>query len=534
MPVISIFGHQHPDTDSVCSAIALAKLKNELNIPARPCILSAINPETERVLSYFHVPTPQIFSDGRLTLSEIDLDPPVSVSKDATVRDALSILEEGHLHALGVVDQERLCGILTIQDISRLGLSDTAFAIDLIRQTPVENIARVLDGTLLVSTENTHLNGKISMVAMCENGADKYDVKDRIVILGSDEKAQKNLIQKGAGMLILVWTDQISQDVRALAEEHDCPIILSGHGGMNTSRYIYYAAPVRLLMSYPVVCFEESLFLDECSRKMRQTRYRTYPVLSEQGRFVGFVQRLHILNAAKKQVILVDHNSFAQSAPHLEEAEILEVVDHHRISDFSTPGPITFRNERCGATASIVARMYEEHYRTPDPVTAGLLLSAIISDTLYFHSPTCTQRDIQISQMLGEIAGIRPDQIARLLFSQELSNKSAQDLLQFDLKEFLIGGEHYLVSQISAFSIQEFEERLNEFKAVLDDFSIKTGKHVVLCLTGIEENGSLFLFSDLARAARQAFGPEQGQFQAVISRKLQIIPALLSAAQDLS
>lgn len=534
--MIYITGHQKPDTDSVASAIAYAYLKNQTGQKALPVCLGKLSRETRFVLDKFGFDAPALLSDARNMLAEINLDDARTISEEATLFEAHQAMEKEGRFSLAVVnEEEKMTGIVTGSTLSAIGLHDTAAGIELLKHTSLENIVKTLDGTLLtpeIESSQMHLNGKVSMVAMTSSGVDNYDVKDRIVIVGDDAPAQKKLIEKGAGMLILVWSNGVDMDVLEAAARNHCPILLSGHGTMNTSRYLYFAPPVKLVMQKEVKAFYSDEFVEDVEEKAKSSRIRAFPVISRDGYVLGFLERYHLLQAKKKQLILVDHNEFSQSVPEIEKAEVVEVVDHHRISDFSTMRPIQFRAEIVGSTATIITKMYREKQVQIPKNIAGLLLSAILSDTLKFASPTTCQEDIFTAQALALIAGLNIDAYAREMFmvSTDLSGMEMADALRTDFKEFEINGSTCFISQVFVYSYDDIQERQEEIlQAVAEIAQASPKASVAAVFTSIHENGSRFVMAgEKKEQLETAFAPDTF-YPGILSRKNQILPAVSQA-----
>lgn len=532
MEPVYVCGHRNPDTDSICSSIVLAELLKQKNQPAIACKAGPLNKETAFVLDFFGVKEPADLRDARNTLAEIALDPPVSLHPDMSMRKALEILRQNEKQTLAVTENGKVIGMLSLQDISKTALYDTALSIELLSQTPISSMASVLNGEILFEAGQRHLNGKVSIVVESENGTGKYEVSDRIVITGNDPEAQKALIDKGAGLLILVWTDTVDPDVVELARKKNCSILLSGHGAMNTSRYLYLAAPISLVMKTKVVFLSEADWIEEAGRKMAKTRFRSYPVISRKGKLIGYADRYHLLNARNKTVYMVDHNSFFQGVNGLEKAEIAGVIDHHRISDFSTIRPVSFRNEQLGCTCSILYKMAKEQNLKIEPKIAGLMLAAVLSDTLHFQSVTCTDFDREAAEELKELAKlpISIDELARRMLAagSSLDEMSEEEILSFDQKEFNIEGFSFLISQVMLSSREAIKDRMIKIREELERKAEQTQSNCVLCLSLPEENGSFFYWSgDQEKRIREAFGQEQGLFHPdILSRKNQIVPMI--------
>ncbi len=530
--IVYVTGHRHPDTDSVAAAIAYSELKKHQGMNCIPCRLGELNDESKYLLKRFHFEEPYHLKDARVSLSEIEINKPITVKADATIHEVVQLMEEDHLPMIAVIDDDsHLLGIVTYQDLSSIGMGDTSFGIDLLKKTSVEAIAKTLNGKIIHLAKQSHLNGKVSIVAMTQCGLSNYEVKDRIVMLGDDTQAQMDAIEKGAGLLIVVWTKAIDSKVIDLAKEKNCSIVISGHGAMNTSRYLYFAPPISLLMNQNVIQFHEYEIAEDVLKKMLKTRYRSYPVLDEKDRYIGYVMRFDLLKAKNKSIVMVDHNEFSQSVRAIEKAELLEVVDHHRISDFSTRLPVAFRNEIVGSTATILTEMFQERQIYIEPNLAGLLLGAILSDTLKFRSPTTTQKDIFMANVLAQIAHLSIDEFAEEMFtvSTNISNKDMQDVLRCDLKQFDIEDQNVLISQVIVYDYHATDNREKEIEEACQSIlSRSEAKTIVACFTSIMDNGSIvFAKGEKAEWVYEAFPEDSTSFQeGLLSRKNQILPQL--------
>lgn len=531
--LVYITGHQHPDTDSVVSAIAYAFFKRTMGVRAVACRLGPLNKETKWLLDRFGFEEPMLFKDARKTMAEIDIDPPTKISPDTTIHEAIVQMQADERAALGVCDDNGvLLGMVTKTDLTRFGFGDTAMGIELLRQTPVEDICKTISGQLLFNPELTHLNGKVSIVALTKDRVENYEIKDRIVIIGDDDEAQLRLIQKGAGMLILVWSKGVSDAVLEAARKAQCAIIISGHGSMNTSRYIYFAPPVKLVMSTKLITFNTHELAEDVGRKLMTSRYRVYPVVDDERHLVGYVARYHILNYHNKKVILVDHNEFSQSVKAVEKAELLEVVDHHRINDFATQSPVSFRNEIVGSTATIIATMFRENQIPLPKNLAGLLLGAVLSDTLMFQSPTTTEKDKATANMLAAFADLDIDSFGREMFSVQgnLENTSMQEAIVQDIKYYNMHGLQVMIGQVSCNDLAGLKEREAEIQSAMDRLCLS--KHLdilVIAFTSIVEQASVFYYAgDKAEWAGAAF-KQSVPVKGILSRKSQILPAVSEA-----
>ena len=534
---VYITGHRHPDTDSIASSIAYAFFKRSMGVHAVPCRLGALNGETRYLLSRFGFPEPVLLQDARMKLSEIEMDSPVSITPDTTIYETLQIMQEDNRAYCGVVDEKQhLLGMVTKSDLAVVGLNDTAMSIDILAHTPAENIRKTINGTIIYDDENAYINGKVSIIAMTE--LDRLE--NFIVIVGANIEAQLKLIELGAGMLIVVWTDTIDEAVLASAKAHHCPIIRSGHGSMNTSRYLYFAPSVERIMKKKLVAFHSNELAEDVGNKMLKSRYRVYPVVDAEDRLVGYISRYHIMDAKKRKLILVDHNEFSQSVNAVDKGKVLEVIDHHRINDFSTSQPVSFRNEIVGSTATIVAMIFRENRILIPANLAGLLLGAILSDTMNFHSPTTTERDISNANILAAIADLDIEDFAEELFTIASNQEkvSFSDMINQDLKIYDIHSCKLSISQVIVSSAKETLENEKEIASALEQFSRKKQIDLaVLVFTSILENGSVvYAGGNRASWAIEAFPDREGEehtFQEnLLSRKQQILPALTSVIND--
>ncbi len=529
---IYVTGHKHPDTDSIAAAIAYSDLKSKQGIKCIPCRLGELNEETKYLLNRFGFEEPYYLKDARVSLSEIDLNKPIMVKEDTTIQEVVHIMDENHIPMIGITDDDqKLLGIVTYQDISSVGMKDTALGIDLLKHTTLQAIEKTLNGKIIYEANSPHINGKVSIIAMSQQGLANYEIKDRMVMLGDDVQSQIEAIKKGAGLLILIWTSTIDEEVIQLAKEYQCSILISGHGAMNTSRYLYFAPPIKLLMNQNIIKFYNWELAEDVLKKMLKTRFRTYPVIDEDNHFVGYVTRYDILNSKNKQIVMVDHNEFSQSVRAIEKAELIEVIDHHRISDFSTSLPVSFRNEIVGSTATILTEIFQERQVHIEKNLAGLLLGAILSDTLKFRSPTTTQKDIFMANILAQIANLNIDTFAQDMFSisTNISDKNMENLLCADMKQFEIEEQNLLISQVIIYNYQALNNREKEIEEACTKILERNEAHTIMAVfTSIIDNGSIiFSKGKLTSWIYEAFPDDNTTFhEGLLSRKNQIIPIL--------
>lgn len=534
---IYITGHQHPDTDSIASAIGYAFFKRAMGIKAIPCRLGPVNTETAYLLKRFGFPEPMLLEDARKQIREIEIDPPDFITPETTVFDTIHRMHDHDRSSFAVLNEDQsIAGFISKSDLANIGLGDTAAEIELLKHTSMYHIAEAINGKIIYNDEDTHISGKVSIIALSKNGTSSYDIKDRIVIVGDDPEAQRDLIEHGAGLLIVVWSKKIHADVIETAKKHHCPIIISGHGSMNTSRYLYLAPPVKLIMKTPRT-FRDTDLVEDAAESMMKTRFRNYPVVDKEGHLVGYINRFHIMNYKNKKIILVDHNEFAQSAKAVEKAQILEVVDHHRINDFATQQPVSFRNEIVGSTATIITTMFREKQIPIPQNLAGLLLGAVISDTLLFQSPTTTKQDHDVANILAALADLDVDTFGREMFSATAASpdKSIRDMIRQDIKFFNISGNSVMIAQVNVSSALEMCSRRHDILTAMNELTNKKELDLlVVAFTSVIENGSvIFMTGEKAMRARSAFpncNEEENSLQeGVLSRKAQILPRVTAA-----
>ena len=446
-------------------------------------------------------------------------------------------MEKEKREGFAVVDEDRkVIGWVSKSDLANISLSDTQNAHSMLKDTPTEYIAKTIDGKILYDDEERHLNGQISILTMTNReNLEDYVVTDKIVITGGNKKALKILIEKGAGMLIIIWEQEISDSILKLAREHHCSIILSGYGAMNTSRYVFFAPPVRMVMATKPMKFYVHELMEDAGKKMARTQYRAFPVVDEDERLVGYLMRSHILNYNDKQLILVDHNEFSQSVKGIEKARVLEVIDHHRVTDFSTSRPVSFRNEIVGSTCTIIATIFRENQVPIDENLAGLMLGGLLSDTMNLQTPTTTDKDRQTANILAALAGLDLDQFSEELFSlTEDEGGSLEELMNRDIMFEDCMGIRMMLTKVNVPQVEPYRDRAEGMQHALDMLTKSKNADIgILSITSALENSSiLFASGNKADWLYEAFPNAEGETHSVqeglVSRKMQILPKLIA------
>ena len=451
MEQIYVIGHKNPDTDSVVSAMAYAALRNAVGdreyTAAR---LGHLSDETKLILNRFGFEPPQLIKNMRTQVQDLDYDTPPILHEAVTVNRAWSEIEsDKHVTAIPVTNDEgHLSGMLTAGDIAAYDMH--TITDPTLREVPLFNILSALEGQLIVETESLINTISGEVVLALPQGMDQppFRSKETILICGHQPEMLRAAVEFGVSCVILCQAE-LPEDIRAAAKE-TC-IISTPYDSYRTVRRIFQAIPVsRIAIKKELQFFHLTDYIDDVQEVVLQSRYRSYPILDENERVVGTLSRYHLIRPRRKKVVLVDHNELSQSVPGLAQADILAIIDHHRLADIQTKHPIYFRNEPVGSTCTIVAGMYQERGLMPSPKLAGLLAAAIISDTVLFKSPTCTQRDRQMAERMAHIANISLEELGQAIFSASApEDKPVEDLLFADFKEFHIAGHDFGVSQIT-------------------------------------------------------------------------------------
>lgn len=550
-PVL-ITGHKNPDTDSICAAISYSRLKNKINNTDRyiPCRAGSPNAETSFVLDYFKVDAPLLLDNVKTQVSDIAYRKTPGVSKNMSLKQAYQMMRDGHVVTLPAVNQNGILeGLITMSDIAKSYMNVYDSAIISTAETPFKNILETLEATLITGDANRNCqDGKVLIAAANPEMMNYYIEPHDIVILGNRAESQLSALDNGADCIIICEGANASPTIKALAEQNGMIIMVTSYDAYTAARLINQSIPISFFMTKEgILSFEEEDTVDEIKDVMAKKRHRDFPVISKDGRYLGMLSRRNLLGASGKQVIMVDHNELGQALDGMENAEILEIIDHHRLGTIQTLGPVYFRNQPLGCTSTIVYLMYQENKVEIDPQTAGLMMSAIISDTLLFRSPTCTKTDEMAGRALAEIAGVDIEKYAMEMFSaaSDLKQKTDREIFYQDFKTFTAGDIHFGVSQVSSLNEEELlslKPRLFHFaKEALGEENLDMA---FVMLTNILKQDTLLLAvghradtliqnAFLLEPKKESFdfsGEEIEGFTAVlenvVSRKKQLIPPL--------
>ena len=542
---IHVIGHINPDTYSVCSAIAYAAFKRQMtgkNYTAKRA--GQINSETRFVLQKFGVPEPEYLSDVRTQVFDIDVVQVPGVGSDISLKRAWEIMKEGGLATLPVVCKNgQLEGLITIEDIAKSYMDVYDSCIIAKAETPFRNLIETLEGEMIVGDPDEIIqSGKCLIAAANPDLMENYIEKDDIVILGNRYESQLCAIEMGAKCIIVCDGSLVSFTIKKLAESKGCFIIKTPYDTYTATRLVNQSMPIRYFMKQKaLITFQRNDYVDDIRETMAKKRYRDFPIMDLNGSYYGMISRRSLLGARKKRLVLVDHNEVTQAVDGLDEAEVLEVIDHHRIGSLETMNPVYFRNQPLGCTATIIYQMYREQELEISREIAGLLCSAILSDTLIFRSPTCTETDKKAAYALAQIAGIEPESYAAEMFAagSNLSAKTPEEIFYQDFKKFVVNDVSFGVGQINSMTQKDLEdvrERMIPYMAkALTAHSIPM---LFFMLTDILQGTTELLCAGngAKELALEAFHLKDDTDQIIlentVSRKKQLIPALMQAIQQ--
>ncbi len=531
MNEIFVTGHRNPDTDSVVAAISYASLRNALGdrnyIPVH---LDHINDETQRILDYFGFEAPARLRNVRTQICDLDYDTPPALNKTVSIDRAWTIIQEQGISNIPVINEDgTLFGMLSAGDITEYYMK--ANQSGSVEDVPIFNLMSVLEGRLISEVHDRDtLSGDIIIALPQDYEEVPFHKQDSIVICGCQPEMIKRALDFGVECLIICQTEI---DPSWVEVPGNTCIIATPFDARYTASQIIQAVPISgHCGKEKVTCFHLKDYVDEIREKMTDRRDIYYPLLDDLGKVVGTLSRYHLMRPKRKQVVLVDHNEMAQAVPGLNEAEILEIIDHHRLADIQTLQPIRMRNEPVGSTTTIIAYMYQEHGVIPSKKLAGLMLSAILSDTVMFKSPTCTKRDIAMAERLARIAGVTVEEIGLTLFSNNYgTGTDLNQLIARDFKEFHIAEHKFGIGQITCYDSDRLLERKVDILEILY-VMMKNRKYsfIMLMITDVLLGGTQLLYVGNDDIIRHAFNTEPTDnmvfLPGVMSRKKQVVPML--------
>ena len=543
---VRVVGHKNPDTDSICAAISYAYLKNQSGdkktyVAKRA---GAVNEETRYVLERFGVEEPPLVSYAGAQIKDINIRKTAGVSNQISLKRAWELMKKLEVVTLPVTNQfGKLEGVIVTKDIATSYMDVLDNCVLSKARTQYKTIAETIDGEVYAGNEHAHfVRGKVVIATSNPEYMADYIEDDDLVILGDREEAQMQAIRSNASCIIIGGGLEVSEEVKKLAEKRDCVIITTPFDTFSVARLINQSMPIKQYMTRrELVTFDIDDYVDDVKDVMSRVRHRDFPVLGSNGNYVGMISRRNLMNMQKKQIILVDHNEKSQAVDGIGEAEILEIIDHHRLGSLETVSPVYFRNQPLGCTSTIIYQMYQEQRVEIPKEIAGLLLSAIISDTLMFRSPTCTPFDKGVAKRLAEIADVDIEDHAKKMFraGSDFKNKTTEEIFYQDFKIFHTEDCDFGVAQISAMSGEELEQIGEQLRPFLPQvLGEKRLNMVYVMLTDILEESSKIIFAgeDAGKILAHAFKKQEDAdgilLDGIISRKKQMIPTLMNEMSE--
>ncbi|MCE5236642.1 MAG: putative manganese-dependent inorganic diphosphatase [Eubacteriales bacterium] len=542
MGQLYVFGHKNPDTDAIAASIGYAALKTALGEPALPARLGEMNNETRFVLQYFNIPEPQLLTNIKTQVLDLDIDSAVCVTEDTSIRKAWGLMRAQSRKTLAVTDEKNtLLGVVTLSDITRNLIEVSERELLSQSKTTLKNIMETLCASVVAGAPGEEMTLGGVVIAAQRYDRIKGYVRSGDVVIANIPESIREAVLCGARLIVCTCGFFPAAEDVAFARERKCDVISTACDTYETAMLIRQSIPVSHVMSAKgliTVGLEE--FKAEVAERMLKTRYRSYPVVDAENRVVGMISRYHLLSNGCKRAILVDHNEKNQTANGIEEAEILEIIDHHRLGDIQTNNPILMKNEPVGSTSTIVASLYEAHGVELAPHMAGLLLAAIVSDTLNFRSPTCTKTDIETAERLAAIADVQTGDLALKLLNagSKLRGKTPDDIVTGDLKEYTAGKHKVGIAQVYSIDSESLTDMQDAIAERMRYFCEKGGYSLfVLLVTDLIRGGShVLLAGEHTDIFYRAYGlaPSEGELflKDVLSRKKQVLPLLMAQTEQ--
>ena len=544
---VVVIGHRNPDTDSICSAIAYAELKNRTStLVCEPRRAGKMNQETEFVLKKFGVTPPRMCTDVNPTIRDVDYREMPGIPGSTSLRRAWKIMRDQQIDTLSITSADNeLEGIITVKDLATANMDVFDTAVLAKSRTSYKNILETLNGTMVVGDADAvcttgHIKIGTATPEMLESSVEKGD----IVILSNRYESQLCAIEKEASLLIICNGAKVGRTIQRIADETGVAIMTTPEDTYAAGKLISQCAPISYYMTRDdILKFTLVTPVADVLRVMAKVRHRYFPILDEEGKYCGMVSRRNVIALRKRRIILVDHNEATQAVEGFDQAEILEIIDHHRIGSLETSGPVYFRNQPVGCTATIITQMYDENGVDIPPQIAGLLLAAILSDTLAFRSPTCTPVDENAAKRLAKIAGVDIEEFSTEMFEagEKLDGKTPEEVFLQDFKVFMCGDIRFGVAQGSYMTRKNLQAAQALLQPYLEEARNKQNvEDLYMLLTDVPKEESVVICTGRYAAEVLSNGFESRPaadgswtLPGVVSRKKQFIPAMMSAYQEL-
>ena len=543
-----VIGHKNPDSDSICSAISYAAFKTAMTgreyLPARA---GAVNEETRFILNYFDVPEPELVETVKTQVQDVEYRELPGADRNMSLKDAWNRMQRENAVTLPIVrENQTLEGLITVTDITKSYMDVYDSSILSKAKTSYENIAKTIEGEFITYPPKgvtCFEEGKVLIAAANPDMMESFIKYGDLVILGNRYESQLCAIEMEAACLIVCEGAKVSLTIRKLAMEHDCTIIVTPYDAFTAARVVNQSIPIGYYMcSDNLITFEQTDYLEDIKEVMAQKRHRDFPILDEKGRYLGMISRRNLLGAKGKRVVMVDHNEGSQAVDGIESADVREIIDHHRLGGLQTISPVVFRNQPVGCTATIIYQMYcEEGMEIPQKI-AGLLMSAILSDTLMFRSPTCTPKDKEAAIALAKIAGVDYETYAGEMFEagSNLKSKTDMEIFYQDYKTFTAGSKTFGVAQVTLPHRRQVEEVAERMRPHMEEQrELKGLDYLFFMLTNLMKENTLLLCAGngAVEIVEAAFPQDEAAdvdktdremvLTGVVSRKKQLVPKII-------
>lgn len=530
---IYVTGHKNPDSDSIISAMAYAYLKQQLGDNAIAIRIGEINRETEFILNMFNEFAPPLVQNIRTRVRDIDFDDIITCKPKDTVYEALMKMRNHGKKVIAIVDDKRrFLGMATTSDIVKPLIPHQDRNNELIRNTPIENIANFLEGSLIYKADVQRTNGHMHVMS----GNEDKGCEDKIVVINNDSKLHEIAIKNKAATLIATYTEGFSDEVLKLAKKYNCNLVICNKSIYDVVKYTYFATSIDEIMTKDLITFQYDDYVDDVKTVINKSRFRSYPILDKRNNVVGTISRYHVLRHTNRNLILVDHNEFSQSIEGAEEANILEIIDHHRLGGIKTATPVYFRNEETGCCATIISKIFQEkNVRIPKDL-AGLLCCAIISDTVNFKSVTCTKDDIDQANYLADLAKLDLEEIGPRILAAgaKMEDKSCDFIFRNDLKQFEINKNKVSIGQCNIVDYESIEPLKEQMQQIMKNYASDSNSNIVIMVFSlIDGTGSYILAEGPDTHKLENVFKKKGEYvdefiflKKIISRKQQLIPMI--------
>lgn len=529
-----IFGHKNPDTDTVCSSIALSYLKNELGGKTIPKVLGNINEETKFVLNYFNIPVPNYLNDVRVRIKNIKYDKKAYINENSSINEAFKLMQKQNITAIPLIDEKKkLTGYVTLKEIARYLINGNKEMV----LTTLDNIIETLDAKVIVKNDDV-INGNILIAGLQDKTFQKeVDLSTNdILIVGDRYKILEYAISCKVKLIILPLNIELDKKILSKAERNNVNIIASAFNSYQIANKIILSNFIKSINTNknPITVYNDDYFTD-FKTMTHKVNHTNYPIINNKNECLGLIRLTGPNEYEKQKVILVDHNNLAQSVDGIEEADILEIIDHHNLGAIGTTVPINFRSKPVGCTSTMIYDMFIENKVTIPKNIAGIMLSAILSDTLLLTSPTTTEDDRFVAVKLASIAKVDIDKYGTemLKAASSIAGKSVEELIKMDFKSFVVGSKNLGIGQIMTMDFEGVKEKITEFVNKLNEMANTNYSNVAIFVTDIIKNGSYVIYDEKSEGIiAESFGIKniyQGVFlPKLVSRKKQILPSILN------